>query len=213
MHKCNVNLNKEVNPTKANYLPDNPINPKDVKRKKVNGEYVYERFYLIDFLDIRENAYVVSSFGRMFSLIKNKELKVTSNPSRNNYNTIQLRTKNGKHKKYAIHRLVARAFIPKSIADKRMNRKYVHHKNWDNDYNYYWNLEWRSQVELRIIGKVYKNPDLEEADVVKQVCVLLEKGTTINDIHNMLGKFISKDKISRIKSRRLYNFISCNYKF
>ena len=214
MHKRNVkNLNEEVILTKDNYSLVNPIDEKDIKRKKVNGSYIYEKFYLIDFLDIKKDSYVISSFGRLFSLITQKELKPVSNSSRNNYASVQLKLNDGKSKKFAIHRLVARAFVIKTTADKQLDRKYVHHKNWDNDYNYYWNLEWRSQIELKIMERLNSNPELQEADVVKEVCVLLERGTTINDIHNMLGKFISIDKISRVKSRQSYAFISRDYRF
>lgn len=207
------NFKKDIPLNNANFLNYNPINKSDVKRKKISGKYVYEKFYIIDFLNIKKNSYVVSSFGRVFSLLTNQEIFGTSDRTKNNYNTVYLMTEEGKVFKAAKHRLVARAFIPKTASDKRMNRVYVHHKNWDNDYNYYWNLEWRSPMEIVMIGRVQKNKDIEEEDIVKVVCTLLENKETIVDIFDMLDGKISKDKISKIKNKVIYTEISANYDF
>lgn len=207
------NFNKDITLNDANYLSSNPINKSDVKRKKINGKYVYEKFYMIDFLNIKKNSYIISSFGRVFSLLTNQEIFGTSDKTKNNYNTIFLMCDDGKSHKFPRHRLVARAFIPKTVADKRMNRVYVHHKNWDNDYNYYWNLEWRSPMEIIMIGRVQKNKEIEEEDIVKVVCTLLENNETIVDIFEMLDGKISKDKISKIKNKYIYKEISDKYDF
>lgn len=207
------NFRKDINLNEDNYLPYNPINKNNIKRKKINGSYVYERFYRIDFLEIKEDSYVISSFGRIFSLINNIELKPFIDPKKNNYRTVILSTNTGKRKKFPLHVLVARAFIPKTLSDKKMNRVYIHHKNWDNDYNYFWNLEWRSPMEISVIGQVQKNKDVEEDDIIKAVCRLLERGETIVDIFDMLKGKISRDKISKIKNKLIYQHISCKYKF
>ena len=78
------NFRKDIVLDVNNYLSSNPINKSDVKRKKLNGNFIYEKFYLIDFLGIKSDSYVISSFGRVFSLITNKELKVQKSKSRNN---------------------------------------------------------------------------------------------------------------------------------
>ena len=207
------NSRKEIKLDQNKYSSVNPINKTNVKRKKINGEYIYERFYLIDFTDIKENSYVISSFGRIFSLITDKELKPYRNPKRNNYQVVILRDKDGKARKHPLHALVARAFIPKTVADKKMERIYVHHKNWDNDYNYYWNLEWRSPMEINMIGILQTKKDLEEDEIVKMVCKLFERGTTIVDTFQIIGGRISKDKLSKIKNKTLYTHISKDYKF
>lgn len=208
-----TNYNKDITLNNSNFLSSNPINKSDVKRKKISGKYVYEKFYMIDFLNIKKNAYAVSSFGRVFSLLTNQEIYGTSDKTKNNYTTVYLMSEEGKVLKLAKHRLVARAFIPKTASDKRMNRIYVHHKNWDNDYNYYWNLEWRSPLEIIMIGRVQKNKEVEEEDIVKAVCSLLEHNETIVDIFDMMDGKISKDKISKIKKRQIYTEISENYDF
>ena len=211
--RINLNYAKEVVLNDENYLKSNPINKTDVKRKRINGKYVYERFYLIDFLDIRKDSYVISSFGRIFSLINNREIFPNTDTKKNNYKTVILPCNNGSRIKFPLHVLVARAFVPKTASDKKMNRVYVHHKNWDNDYNYFWNLEWRSPLEISAIGKIQNKRNVEEEDVVKVVCRLLENGETIVDIFQMIEGRLSKDKISKIKNRSLYITISSDYHF
>lgn len=209
----NCNFRKDIKLNKENYSSKYPISKGNVKRKKINGKWVYETFYLIDFLEIKDESYVISSFGRLFSLVNDQELKPFADPKRNNYKTVILPTNSGKRKKFPLHVLVARAFIPKTVSDKKMNRVYVHHKNWDNDYNYYWNLEWRSPMEIIAIGQIQTNKNIEEDDIVKVVCRFLERGETIVDIFDMIDGKISKEKISKIKNKVIYQSISCKYKF
>lgn len=211
--KCRNNFNKEIQLNNKNYLLDNPIKKSDVKRKKISGKYEYEKFYLIDFLDIKDNSYVISSFGRIFSLISNRELKPNKEIKRNNYSCIILKCNDGTSCKFPVHTLVARAFIPKTASDKKQNRVYVHHKNWDNDYNYYWNLEWRSPMEIIMIGRIQNSKEIEEEDVVKVVCKLLEANNTIVDIFDIIKGKLSKDKISKIKNKAIYTHISSDYRF
>lgn len=208
-----LNFKKDVTLNNDNFFKTNPVINGDVKRKKFNGKYVYEQFYLIDFLDIKENSYVISSFGRLFSLITNKELKCNSDQSRNNYKTVVLCCNDGNSYKFPVHRLVARAFIQKTNSDKKMNRIYIHHKNWDNDYNYYWNLEWRSPLEIMILGRIENSKDITEDELVNIVCSLLERKETIVDIFDLLKGKMSKDKISKIKNRLIYTSISADYTF
>lgn len=203
----------DVITNEKNFLASNPINKKDVKRKKINGTYVYERFYLIDFLNIKEDYYVISSFGRVFSLYLNKELKCHIDKSMNNYKTVFLLTNDEERHKFFVHRLVALAFKPRTISDKKNNRIYVHHDNWDNEYNYTWNLRWISPLELSVIKKIQLKDDIEEAELIRVVCKLLEAKETISDIFELVDRKISKDKISKIKNRIIYTNISCDYKF
>lgn len=205
------NFRKEIELNDKNYSSINPINKNNVKRKKINGKYVYERFYLIDFLNIKENSYVISSFGRIFSLITNKELIPTTEPKKNNYKTIILVCNDGKQTKFPLHRLVARAFIEKTASDKKMKRVYVHHKNWDNEYNYFWNLEWRSSMEIKMLEKIQSKKEISEEDIAKVVCKLLERKETIVDIFEIINGKMSKDKISKIKNGLIYKDISCKY--
>lgn len=206
-----LNFRKQVETNKSNYSCINPIDPKDVKRKRVNGKYIYETFYKIDFLDIQEDSYVISSFGRIFSLLINRELNPHVDKRKSNYESVVLYTNEKTKKKFPLNVLVARAFIPKTKSDLELNRLFVHPKNWDNNYNYYWNLEWRSPAEIQFMGQLVNNKDMEEVDIVHIVCKLLEKGTPNVEIFDIIDRRMSKDKISRIKNKKIYTEISDNY--
>ena len=205
------NFRKDVIINTSNILTENPVIPGDVQREKVNGKYIYEIFYLIDFLDIKENSYVISSFGRVFSLIVNRELVSTAEKFRDNYKTIQLMDNTGNKRKFPVHCLVARAFIPKTESDIKMNRIYIHHKNWDNGYNYYWNLEWRSPVEIMVMTRIKNTENIEEYELVTIVCKLLENGEPTEDIFDIICEKMSKHKIWMIKKGLIYRSISQDY--
>ena len=119
--------------------------------------------------------------------------------SRNNFKSVTLKCNNGKDCKFAIHRLVAYAFIPRTVTDKKLNRDYIHHKNYDNEYNYYWNLEWVSRFELDAINKI-NNGIEDEEELVKIVCHLLEYGETVGDIFRIINGKLSKFAITKIKN-------------
>ena len=206
------NFKENVVLDKNNFSLINPIDKQNIKRKKINGDYIYEKFYLIDFYGIKKNSYVISSFGRIFSLISNRELKPTVSIKRNNYTTVELCCENGKSRRFPLHVLVAVAFVPKIQCDKELNRVYVHHKNWDNEYNYCWNLEWRSSLEIKMIGRMLKsNITLDE--IIKIVCILLERNTPLCDIWHIIQGNISMNKLKKIKNREIYSNISKKYNF
>lgn len=106
-----------------------------------------EMFYIIDFYNIKENMYIISSFGRIFSLYTNKQLK--PDVSRG-YDRVGLVNSNGKRDTFFIHRLVAMAFVPKTLDDIQYCRKYINHKDTIKRNNYYKNLEWCTSKENSI---------------------------------------------------------------
>lgn len=205
------NFKTDVNVNKDNYMSSCPIPGYTAKRKRISGKYIYERFYKIDFFDIKKDSYVISSFGRVFSLINNIEMKPRKR-KKSGYLTINMQTNTGS-RVFSVHCLVARAFVLKTPDDKRLGRMFVHHKNWDNDYNYYWNLEWRSRNEIPIIAKVQNNKDIERDDLIKSICKLLELETPVLDIFDIIGKQIPKDTILKIKNRQIETNISKKYNF
>lgn len=200
----------DVKLNKKNHFLQNPVIKGNIKRKKINGKFKSEEFYIIDFYGIKKDYYVISSFGRVFSLKANMEMKA-STYSRS-YPSITLQTEDGKHRTFLIHCLVARAFVPKSSSDKKLDRVFVHHVNWDNDYNYYWNLQWRSGYELSCMKKLTQKDEVDE-DTIKVICGLLERGTPIVDIFEIVDRKVSKDRISKIKNKTIYKEISYDYTF
>lgn len=86
--------------------------------------------------------YFVSNDGRIYSIRRNKLLKVWSQPGK--YKRITL-SKGGKYKSFTIHRLVATGFIPNPL-----NKKYVNHKDGNKNNCNYLNLEWCTQSENTI---------------------------------------------------------------
>ena len=82
-----------------------------------------------------EGRYLITSYGEVWSLISNKELKTSIINS--GYESITLANSKGEIKHHLIHRLVAKAFCKgyKEGLD-------VNHKNANRLDNHYENLEW-----------------------------------------------------------------------
>lgn len=100
-----------------------------------------------------EGLYEVSSYGRVRSIkreIKRKdklfggynyiEDRILSAGSNNGYKMVVLYDKNGKHKTYSVHKLVAKAFIPNPHKFKTIN-----HLDENRSNNRVENLEWCTQ--------------------------------------------------------------------
>ena len=138
-------------PNPQNYYMYNPINPNDQLWWGVG--YPYEIFYKIDFFNIKKDSYIISSYGRIFSLNTMKETSpITHN---NGYLNIVLVMEKGygdlnNRKAFKIHKLVAMAFIVKTEEDYALNRDIPNHKNLIRNDNHVWNLEWVNEQENRI---------------------------------------------------------------
>lgn len=130
-------------PNPQNYYMYNPINPNDQLWWGVG--YPYEIFYKIDFFNIKKDSYLISSYGRLFSLNTNKERIAPYQES--GYQRINLVVEKGygdsnNRKSFNIHKLVATAFIVKTEEDYALNRDIPNHKNLIRSDNHVWNLEW-----------------------------------------------------------------------
>ena len=86
-----------------------------------------------------EGQYQVSDQGRVKSLKFDKERILKTGITTDGYLIVGL-CKNGEHKWYSVHRLVALAFIPNPD-----NLPQVNHKDEDKDNNSVQNLEWCDQ--------------------------------------------------------------------
>ena len=92
-----------------------------------------------------EGLYQVSNCGRVKSIKFGKE-KILKQSIRHGYYCVNL-YKNGKHKNYYVHRLVAEAFI-----DNTDNLSCVNHKDENKQNNVVSNLEWCTHEYNNIYG-------------------------------------------------------------
>lgn len=85
-----------------------------------------------------EGRYRISDHGRVFSIVSNKLLSISTNNC--GYKCVYLYAAGaGHYQNMKVHRLVAAAFIPNPL-----NLPQVNHKNQDKSDNHYSNLEWCS---------------------------------------------------------------------
>ena len=157
-------------PTPNNLYFENPIQPGNELDFGFNINYMIygyhyskEMFYLIDFWDIKENMYLISSYGRVFSLYMNKELSPASSDG---YKRVSLACKDGNYKSFFVHRLVCTAFIPKSNEDIINKRDLVNHKDTIKSNNYFRNLEWSNNSENRL--HAYSNNTTTRLQIIQK---------------------------------------------
>ncbi len=168
--------------------------------------------------------YIISSFGRIFSIYYNKtiydniylkEMKPTI--SNHGYKVIGL-SLNKEILTCKIHILVAEAFIHN---DNPIKNNIVNHKNGKKLQNYYWNLEWCDHQYNTI--HAYKNGLIKQKQgeesnknvynnkSIKKVCELLENNIPVKEISKITG--VSKRNIRHVLNKEVWTHISCNYNF
>lgn len=123
-----------------------------------------------------ENLYLISKKGEVYS-IRNKKILKPYCP--NGYLQIEL-NKNGKHKKYLIHRLVAQTYLP-----NKNDLPCVNHKDGNKLNNDVSNLEWCTYSEnmihasnhklLKAVGENQHSSKLKKEDV-KYIKSVYKKG-------------------------------------
>lgn len=92
-----------------------------------------------------EGLYEIDSSGIIYSIVTTSSRRkgpVKLQENRTGYLRVNLYDKNGKHKKYFVHRLVAKAFIPNPDSKPIVNHIDCNIKN-----NSVENLEWCTQSE------------------------------------------------------------------
>lgn len=112
------------------------------KREHYGSEEMVEAFYGKEYftaIDGFDGKYLISTWGRVYSFNSNKFLIGEINEK--GYCRVTL-SKNGKHKHYKVHRLVAEAFIPNPY-----NKPQVNHKDGNKLNNSIANLEWVTNQE------------------------------------------------------------------
>lgn len=171
-----------------------------------------------------EGYYEVSNFGRVRSVVRTYQQKVTGGvittrvvkskvlaPACNQkYLTISLH-KNGDKKTHAIHKLVAKAFLPNPNSLPQVNHK--DENKWNNRVD---NLEWctakynttygtlperkRSQIK----GENNPQSKLTENDV-REIRRLRENGLSNLELSKMFG--VSSDHIYQIVTKRRWKHV------
>lgn len=125
-----------------------PINviPKIIKNENpfTGDTRVMEEWKPLVYEDINPNYYIISSLGRIYSLVSGS-FKAYYN--RYGYRDVSLQLKNGKSKMFAVHRLVASMFCSNPDPD---NKIFVNHKNTYRDDNTKYNLEYVTHSENMI---------------------------------------------------------------
>ena len=174
---------------------------------------------------VRQNMYLVSTFGRVCNAYSREILKQTIINS--GYYTVHLvksLDRDNSVNRYVgclVHRLVAEAFIPNDSPYKNT----VNHKDSNRLNNYVWNLEWVTQSENNIHAMKYGsmtygvnnyNAKLNESQV-RTVCEMLSKNELYRDIIIAIGldpkNENNYDIIGNIKRRITYTDISKDYIF
>ena len=114
-----------------------------------------------------EGLYEVSNLGRVKSLLHNNEWILRPIDNGHGYLRVAL-SKNGNVKRYRIHRLVARAFVPN---DDPENKTHVNHRNELKADNRASNLEWCNQHYNNNYGTRNKRISKQRSKPIKQIDV------------------------------------------
>ena len=198
----------------------NPADPKNVRMfNGAKGKREKETFADIE-IEGKELSkhYVVSSYGRVFSVDDGVELKTYASKVKPKYKKVKLAAKKVEGKPSVvcagINTLVANAFIPKTKKDIALGRNIVHAIDWDSSNSRYSNLMWTNQTELYIL-KGIKSGATEEEDIVKYICMLISKGYTNVDIKAIVDIPVKAKVayINKIRAKKIFTEIVSKFDF
>lgn len=172
----------------------------------------------ITYMDIKRGMYEVSNFGR-FRKMKNKQILNGNNPkNEKGYCRICLKSKDGKQRKYPMHRIVYATFKGKIPKDTEIN-----HIDGNKLLNRIDNLEIASRKENAKHASIHDLYQFGEKhyksiftnDEVEQICQYLENGKPVTEIINMMnlndrGSVYSN--IDKIIHKKAWTRISKKYK-
>lgn len=138
-----------------------------------------------------EGLYKISNTGKVNSLISGKILKPF--PNNKGYLYVKL-TKDGQHKTFSVHRLVANVFIPNVESMQQVN-----HIDGNKQNNCAENLEWCNDFENRT--HAYKN-GLRKMETIIGIEMLSTNG-------NCIKEFLSISEASRETGINIGNISRC----
>ena len=166
-----------------------------------NGEFnlMNRKWKLItnDLYDIKENYYLISEYGDIYSLQSGIIMKQEAIPNNKGkiYYRVRLASNNEcSYVKVMVHRLVAFYFLPEN--DDPETKIFVDHLDGNKLHNHYTNLEWVTPKENAI--RAYKmglsktkgenhHFNVYSDDQVHAICQLFELGYTSTQILEELG--------------------------
>ena len=123
-----------------------------------NGLEVWDGKEYFKHIDGYEGRYMVSTYGKVYSLISGKELAVVKR--KDGYLRVGLYDSKGKHKNFLVHRLVAQAFLPNED-----NLPQVNHRDEIKTSNRVDNLEWSSDVYNKKYSLYQREREVAQIDV------------------------------------------------
>lgn len=186
----------------------------------------FEQWDIIQYRDIKQNMYAISTYGRVKNIITGQILKQTI--SNAGYYRVVLRCTGEYNNRncgtFLVHRLIMITFSP--IKDYKNYT--VNHHDCNKLDNSFFNLEWMTQAENNrykylthtdnSTGEQCKNATITN-NQAKLICEELDKGSSYKEIVNKLGIIVKDnndpiyDIISNIKRRITWKDISKNYSF
>lgn len=193
---------------KKKFLKHNPIDRNDQIRTDNN----IELFYILDFDNIKENTYMISSYGRLFNLTTRKELMMTKRHT--GYMVANVRDINNKVKNIYPHRIIAKLFIPKTKDDIEKDRNYILFIDGDKTNIRIDNMRWSSLKTIRHLVNYGKEGNKLCKITIEQVhiiCGYLEQGMSISQIKDILPFNVSRSIISNIAYKSSWVNISSLY--
>ena len=154
-----------------------------------------------------EKHYQISTFGRIKSFFNGKMKILSPYVDRDGYLQVTL-SKNGRHKKFKVHRLVGEAFIPNPEGKSEINHKFGNKMD-----NFVENLEWTTHVEndrhaletgLKKSGEEHQNAQFTNALVewCREVHIPGDKEYGTNALARKLG--VSRSCMYLILSGKTY---------
>ena len=182
--------------------------------------WTIEHWKDITYPGVKQNAYMVSSTGKIYSKLTNKILSQQFINS--GYKVVPLSTTEGVTSKFLVHRLVAYAFCdpPENFMDMQVNHiDSDGGKTKNRDVNLEWvdpktNMKHALEKDLVPIGERQGGARLTN-EKVKRICELLEQGYKYRDILIDIGMDINNrnnyDLIGNIKRGKAWRHISKDY--
>lgn len=164
---------------------------------------------------VEDDMYYIYPNGNVYTVNENR--LITTSINGNGYSYISLKTNdtiNCSYKSISVHRLLASQFIIRTDEDIRMNRTFVHFKDFDKTNISISNLEWLNSFELNIKTFSRYNDDCDVRECLGLICRCLEHGYAPKQICNLLGLDSRSGRmIGRIYKRQIYSDMTKKYKF